>query len=182
MALKLGKTNLQTVLYGLLALVALSVVYNLWVFFGRSASRAPEAPLLSTVERPAKPAGGRPAQASVDPMTIAPPPALDLTTAPAWPRDPLLAPGESRSPEVERPAVADPATPDPVISSILYSATRRSAIVDHRVVGIGDPIAGGVIVDIQPSAIVLRMPSGAERRVEMGRTFGAASGVTRSNK
>lgn len=188
--MKLGKTHLQIAL----ALVALSVMYNVWVFFFRApggTAQQSEVPLLSTVQRPARSGatGGtvgtaasavRPgvlAAAAVDPVAIPAPPAFDTATAPAWIRDPLLAAGETRDPVIVRSAVVDP-TPDVVISSILYSSTRRSAIVDRRVVGIGDAVGGGVIADIQPDAIVLRLPSGTERRIEMVRAFG--TGVSTS--
>jgi hypothetical protein len=54
-----------------------------------------------------------------------------------------------------------------VVSSILYSASRRLAIVDGRIVGVGDAVGNYRIVEIERDAVVLAVPSGARIRVSM---------------
>jgi hypothetical protein len=46
----------------------------------------------------------------------------------------------------------------------LYSPVRRAALVDHRVVGIGDQLNAGRIVEIERDAIIIETPQGARRR------------------
>lgn len=65
----------------------------------------------------------------------------------------------------ERPVAT--AARDPVVRSILYSATRRLAVVDDRVVSVGDSVDSFVVVDITPNAVVFRAPGGEVKRVVM---------------
>jgi hypothetical protein len=74
---------------------------------------------------------------------------------------------EGQRPSPPKPDV--PAVPDPVVQSILYSTGRQVALVDHRVVGVGDKVANGVVIEIQPEAVVVRTARGQVRRVAMVR-------------
>lgn len=38
----------------------------------------------------------------------------------------------------------------PVLQSTLVSPTRRTAVIDGRVVGVGDEVHGGTVIEIQP--------------------------------
>ena len=65
--------------------------------------------------------------------------------------------------------------PLPVVRSILYSSDRRLAIVGSQIVGVGDFIGSAVVTDITPDTVLLRMASGAERRLVL--TYGSADRV-----
>ncbi len=148
-----------------------------------TASLTKPVPTSVPVSRPGVPAVSR--RVGVDPMKIPAPPVVDLENEPVWSRDPFLAAGESRQASARVAAgVREPARQDPVITSILYAADRRLVVIDHRTLRVGDSIAAGVIVDIQPTGVVIRLPSGELRRVEMTKKLtgrrAAAPGVTRS--
>jgi hypothetical protein len=51
---------------------------------------------------------------------------------------------------------------------ILYSPERKLAIVDGRIVGIGDEVKGAVIVDITQSTVLLRDGQGRSRSLTLG--------------
>ncbi|MGE5813601.1 MAG: general secretion pathway protein GspB [Acidobacteriota bacterium] len=53
------------------------------------------------------------------------------------------------------------------VSSILYSPDRRLAIMEGQVLGVGDTVAGMTIVEIQPSAVILRDRAGRLRRAQL---------------
>jgi hypothetical protein len=75
--------------------------------------------------------------------------------------------GSRLQPERSQRLLSDPL---PRISSILVADDRRLAIVDGRVLGIGDAVGRRVITAIEPRAVVLREPSGAQVRVRLGGT------------
>jgi hypothetical protein len=54
---------------------------------------------------------------------------------------------------------------NPKVQSILISNNRRLAMVDGRIVGIGDDVGGWTVGAIEQNAIVLRSPGGKERRI-----------------
>jgi hypothetical protein len=179
MAVKLGKRHLQIAI----GLVLLSVACGLVVFIRRGAEPESVQRGSAPVSQPGVPAASR--HAAVDPMRIPAPPVVDLENEPVWSRDPFLAAGESRRATVQvAGGVAEPASPDPVITSILYAADRRLAVIDRRTLRVGDSVGAGVIADIQRNAVVIRSPSGKLRRVEMTKTLAGgratAPGVSRS--
>lgn len=148
-----------------LALAALTaaVLYNLWFFVLKpgpqtEARPVPEQPLIAA-------SGIVPAFALRDPSTIPPPPAIDTAASPSWRRDPFLFGDESRA--VIRPAVRPSAASVPVVRSILYSASRRLAIVDGRIVGVGDMAGEYTVVEIEQGAVVFTAPSGERIRVSV---------------
>jgi hypothetical protein len=56
-------------------------------------------------------------------------------------------------------------TPDPVVRSILYSSTRKTAVLGNRMVGIGDSVGSLKVTDIERDAVVFTTPEGVRRRV-----------------
>jgi len=57
---------------------------------------------------------------------------------------------------------------DASLGTILYSPDRKLAIVDGRIVGVGDEIRGARIVDITATAVMLRDGQGRLRRLALG--------------
>ena len=152
-----------------LALAALTaaVLYNVWYFVVRPSS--PAAPRPSAEQPLVGPAGAvSGADAARDPLSIPAPPAVDLASAPAWPRDPFLFGDETR--DTARPAVLAPVPLRPAVRTILYSAARRLAIVDGRIVGIGDAVGDYTVADIERGAVVFTTPSGGRLRVPVHAT------------
>ena len=77
-------------------------------------------------------------------------------------------------PPVDVPRPAKPAAPavadtfDAVLGTILYSSDRRLAIIDGRIVGLGDEVRGARVVEIDPAAVMLRDANGRLRRLTLG--------------
>ena len=150
-----------------LAALAAAVLYNVWYFVIRTA--APSAPRPAAEQPLAGPAGAAPGvDAARDPLSIPAPPVVDLASAPAWLRDPFLFGDETRA--VARPAVQTSAPMRPTVRTILYSAARRLAIVDGRIVGIGDAVGDYTVADIEKGAVVFTAPSGERLRVPVHAT------------
>jgi hypothetical protein len=145
-----------------LAALAAAVLYNVWYFVLRPAAPAASRPAIgqTLVGTPSAAQGG---PAALDPLSIPAPPAVDLASAPSWGRDPFLFGDESRA--VVRPVVpmAEPARPS--VRTILFSANRRLAIVDGRIVGVGDAAGAYTVVEIEKGAVVFSAPSGERVRV-----------------
>jgi hypothetical protein len=57
---------------------------------------------------------------------------------------------------------------DASLETILYSSERRFAIIDGRIVGVGDLVRGARIVEISPTAVMLRDGEGRLRRLALG--------------
>ena len=69
----------------------------------------------------------------------------------------------------QRSTPADvPISFDAALGTILYSPDRKLAIVDGRIVGVGDEVRGARIVDITPTAVMLRDGQGRLRRLALG--------------
>jgi hypothetical protein len=76
-------------------------------------------------------------------------------------------------PERAKPAQAmppaEPAQPfDAVLGTILFSENRRLAIVDNRIVGVGDEVRGARVIEITATAVMLRDAQGRLRRLTLG--------------
>jgi hypothetical protein len=150
-----------------LAALAAAVLYNAWYFLLK-----PDAPAMSrpAAEQPLIGAAG-PAQAGTaarDPLTIPAPPPVDLVSAPSWRRDPFLFGNETR--DVARQVVQVPAPGRPTVRTILHSATRRLAIVNGRIVGVGDAVGDYTVADIEKDAVVFTAASGERLRVPVHAT------------
>lgn len=87
------------------------------------------------------------------------PPAVDVTNAPSWPRDLFR-------PSAPPPAVAE-VTPDPVVQTILYSPQRSVALVDGKIVKVGDRLGTGSVIAIERDAVVIETPSGSRKRLAL---------------
>lgn len=165
-----------------LALVALAAaaLYNVWHFALRDrpaqttpasiqaqlAREAAEAPLIVTPSVGPAASGSASASAAPDPLTMPAPPRIDLSAPLPLARDPFLFGDESR--QVESPAAAPiAAAPLPSVRSVLFSAERRLALVDGRIVGIGEPVGGYTVVEIERDAVVFGTPAGTRVRVSL---------------
>jgi hypothetical protein len=106
------------------------------------------------------------------PTPVAAPPAetsAPLSTPPA-PVPPAPAPARTTSSAAVAQRAPDP-PPAPlaaVIGTILYSPDRKLAIVDNRIVGIGDEVNGAQVVDITANTVLLRDARGRPRIITMG--------------
>ena len=97
---------------------------------------------------------------------------LVLTPVPvAAPPPPLPARFETaQTPAVAstaRPAAETPLPFDGSLGTILYGADRKLAIVDERIVQIGDEIRGARVVDITPDAVLFRDVQGRLRKLTL---------------
>jgi len=164
--MKLGKTHLVASL----AMVGVSIAYNVWVFTrptrGTSAPQSSQAALVETPTGPT--VTGEPGVVAIDPTTLAPPPDVGLDRAPEWPRNPFVS-TRLRRPDIviAGPAPEADAEPEVVVASILHSAERRLAVVNGRIVRAGDRVGSHTILEIQPRAIVVESPRGGRRTLEL---------------
>ena len=100
------------------------------------------------------------------PPVVPPPPAVVE-------KPPLAALPPARSepaPARARPAPpAEVATPfDAVLGTILFSPDRKLAIIDNRIVGVGDEVRGARVTEITAGAVLLRDAQGRLRRLTLG--------------
>ncbi len=97
----------------------------------------------------------------------APPPIVDRPTA-AVARPVRLA--VALTPARVRPAPPPEAVLgfDAVLGTILYSSDRKLAIVDNRIVGVGDEVRGARVIEITPGTVMLRDAQGRLRRLALG--------------
>ena len=70
------------------------------------------------------------------------------------------APSEAAPPEVALPFEA-------TLGTILYSQDRKLAIIDGRIVGVGDEIRGARVTDITGSTVFLRDEQGRLRSLAL---------------
>jgi hypothetical protein len=152
--MKVQKSHLRIALFILGAAVLYSLFGYLRPGLRTAGPSVPPQPLL--VAGPSAGPGG------VDPLTIPAPPDIELARVPSWSRDPFLFGNESRR---FQPTVVRNNGPDPTVRSILFSSTRRLAIVDGRIVGVGDSIGVFKVADIEQGAVVFSLSSGERRRV-----------------
>jgi hypothetical protein len=84
---------------------------------------------------------------------------------------------ESKAPAATRPATPAATRPaaspevaqpfDAVLGTILYSPDRKLAIVDGRIVAVGDEVRGAKIVEITAAAVTLRDAQGRLRQLTL---------------
>jgi len=143
------------------AALAAAALYNVWHVVLRPAAYsvrpAQERPFADAAGGGSLPGSGR------DPLTIPAPPEVDLLAPPSWRRDPFLFGDETRT--VVRPVVRTLAAPEPVVRSILYSSSRRLAMIGGRIVGVGDVVDGYTVTEIERGAVVFTAPGGVRLRV-----------------
>ena len=162
--MKLDKRHLV----GSLILLIGSIVYNVWVFTrpadGTSAAAEAQAPGVALFAQ----AGAGEAVPVADLTQLPPLPDVTLDTSPEWPRDPFA--DMRRRPEPETVEVQAPppeAEPDPVVASILYSSSRRLAMIDGRVVRVGDVVSGVKVVEILRNAVIVESTFGGRRTLSL---------------
>jgi len=146
----------QRHLVAALALLVGSIIYNVWVFTRPASGTSRAGDAVDTFAGAPPPSGGAPAASvPLDPAQLEPLPDVKLDRLPDWPRNPFsnLRPAEPVVVDVAAPIIVPDA--DPVVATILYSADRRLAMVDGRVVRIGDRLGDLTIVDIVPNAVVV---------------------------
>lgn len=164
--MKLGRKHLVASL----VVLGASVAWNIWVFTKPAATGAASGG--PQFEQP--PVSGAPEVPSIDPATIPPPPQLDLTREPAWARNPFAHASAAPAPDTSAPSppasVAAPVLP--VLGAILFSDARKSAIIDGRIVGVGDRVRGGVVVSIARDAVIIELASGERIRLTSGTSRG----------
>ncbi len=161
MNMKLTNRHLAAAVTLLLA----SILYNAWIFWGPSSkSTSRTQPVAPPASQAAVTAGTTGAPPMVNPMTMPAPSRLDLAVAPTWDRDPFRLTADSSTPPAVAPAIAAVApVVEPVIGAILFSPERRLAIVNGKIVAVGDQIASGAIVDITRDAVLVRGAMGERR-------------------
>jgi hypothetical protein len=85
-----------------------------------------------------------------------------LTEAP-----PTAAARTPATPARPRPVNGTPLPFEASLGTILYSADRQLAIVDGRIVQVGDDVRGARVVDITPDAVLFRDVQGRLRRLTL---------------
>jgi hypothetical protein len=143
-----------------LVLLVGSIIYNVYVFWGPGSRAATTAG--ASAAPPADGATNAPEASGgpVDPSQITPPEDVALDRLPEWPRDPFLnrrVPDQTAVVDASAPE-APAAEPNPVVSTILYSAGRRRAVIDGHIVGVGDRVGTATVADILPNAVVIDSP------------------------
>ncbi len=160
------RSTAATIAAGLVLLVAAVLASRSLVSRGSGdevrALRSEVATLESKLNAVERASGRQPAPVrATSPAAPSAAPAHPATVAPASPPAPAPA-GRHGGKRASAPAAAEPA-----IQCILYGPGRRLALIDQRIVRVGDVVAGGVIADIEPRAVILRRPSGELRRIEV---------------
>lgn len=157
------------------AAAALVIAAAIWLLTMPASSSRPQPPELGT-SRAAT--GEKVGTASISP------PASNPNSEPRGDQDPLATPGTAAtlprtSTEIPRPTptktppqpqseiAAEPAAPEPVVRSILFSAERRVALIDARIVGVGDQVSAGRVIAIERDAVVIETHAGQTRRLEL---------------
>lgn len=79
-------------------------------------------------------------------------------------RRPLYAP----SSHADKPSAEPLNDPLPNITTILVAPNRRFAIVDGRIIGVGDRVGRRTVAAIEPRVVTFREPSGVHIRVGLG--------------
>ncbi|MEI6669868.1 MAG: hypothetical protein WCP29_17090 [Acidobacteriota bacterium] len=162
--MKVKKQHLQLAV----VVAAAAIGWSAWSLLRTSGRPPVAAGAVANDQRP--PMGRGPsgqAQSTVqviDPSSIPAPPSTEGAVPSASTRDPFLFGSEVR--EVREAAVvAAAATDDPVVRSILYSTGRRLAVIENKVVSVGDKVGDFRVAQIERDAVTFSTPTGARRRV-----------------
>ena len=71
-------------------------------------------------------------------------------------------------PPVRRPPAEEVPLPfEGTLGTILYGAARKLAIIDGRIVQVGDDVRGARVVEITPNSVVFRDRKGRLRRLTL---------------
>jgi hypothetical protein len=107
----------------------------------------------------------------VVPIAPEPPAAQPRLARPPDVRVPSVVPRRAVQPRGGLPSARDPEPGlpfDAVLGTILYAPDRKLAIVDGRIVQSGDEVNGALVIDITPTAVLLRDAQGRLRRLGLG--------------
>jgi len=97
-------------------------------------------------------------------VRIAPPPVPTEMPPRSEPATARPAPAQARA----KAAPQELALPfDAALGTILFSPDRKLAIIDGRIVGPGDDVRGARVIDITPTAVLLRDAQGRLRRLAL---------------
>jgi hypothetical protein len=103
----------------------------------------------------------------VPPPAVVPRPPAVIVERPAPVAPPVrTASAPARVRPAPPPEVAMPF--DAVLGTILYSPDRKLAIIDDRIVGVGDEVRGARVTEITAGAVLLRDAQGKLRRLTLG--------------
>ena len=143
-------------------------------------TRPPTTVTRSPVVSPAtvmRPPVVTPPPAMVTRPPVAAPPPLVVERSPVRPAA-AAKPPQSMVPPVRiepAPARVKPAPPqevalpfDAVLGTILFSPDRKLAIIDNRIVGVGDEVRGARVIEITTATVMLRDTQGRLRRLTLG--------------
>lgn len=157
--MKVQKSHLRLALFALGA----AVLYNVWFFALRP---GPRPAVRAAADQPPFGVPGFTAGATaLDPAAIPAPPGIDMLASPSWRRDPFLFGDETR--RVTAAMLPQSAPPAPVVRSILFSADRRLAIVDGRIVGVGDAVGRYTVSAIEQGTVEFTTAAGERFRVSV---------------
>jgi hypothetical protein len=110
----------------------------------------PPAPAVQPVQAPTAGRAAAPAAPKPAPKTVSHPP-LNV-----------------RRPRADTSQSGPLRDPIPHVTTILVAPDRRFAMVDGRIVGVGDRVGQRTVTAIEPRVVVFREPSGVEIRVGLG--------------
>jgi hypothetical protein len=166
--MKIGKQQLQVAT----AVAVMAVGWSLFTL-SRGTARAPQQ--QDNVVNDKRPPMGRgmmpsspPLGETVNPASIQPPPSVDGAPAAISTRDPFLFGRESREVREALVVAADPvALPDPIVRSIMVTPSRKFAMIENRVVKIGDTVGDFKVVQIERDAVTFLSATGERRRISI---------------
>jgi len=155
---------------GSLAVLGCAITYNVWVFTRPAdGSITGAAPMEIMGEAPSAAGADNAGAAAIETAPVASLADVATDRVPEWPRDPFD--NLQDVPQVVVNAAAPASAPavehDPVVASILYSTGRRLAVIDGRIVRPGERAGTAMVLDILPKAVVLELPDGDRRTVEL---------------
>lgn len=160
--MKVKKQHLQLAV----AVVVVAVVWSVSSLLRRSsppptqtAPRGEQQPILAR-DRPRQ---ARSTATTVDPASIPAPPSVDVAAGSSSVRDPFLFGSEGR--EVREAPI--PVGANPLVRSILFSSGRRLALIENRIVRVGDVVGDFRVVQIERDAVTFATPAGERRRVSI---------------
>jgi len=132
-------------------------------------------PAASPAPLPVTPVPARPAPVVVQPRVAPPPvaaapPSRAVVVEPPPPRVVAQKPPEPEPPRRTPPRQVQPAPEVPIpfqgaLGTILYGADRKLAIVDGRIIQVGDEVRGARVVEITPNSVLFRDRQGKLRRL-----------------
>jgi len=161
-------------------LVAAATLAALAIYVGWVLLRPGATVVVPEVAQPALPVSQMPAVTSApEATTPTEAPAVPVTRSTDTPADLTSSPVVAvRRRDVPPPPPDDSSVDSVEVSLILHSADRRLAIVNGRIVGVGDRVGSDTVFDIQPRAVVLESPQGRRRTIPL-REPGSRSGAGR---